>query len=359
MGDYFDAVADAAALPRPPRQSAAEVKAGVSPAMWSFMNESRRSWTTAAAQRTAGQAALSHRGVGLADLVRPMHPPVEQTPSPSRIAQSDRRSAHCRRHPPGRLTQPRAVPRTADDTQRQQQEHHPASRSSQTPACGRRLRASPTMPAKQAIRQNTTAAWTMKTTPSSSICAIGLARPRIDELRQEHQEEQGDLGIEHIGQDALAKIRQQRHSGWLPAPIENLPRLRSACTPATSGRPRPASLTASKAIGRRAQQGGDPSTASAGVEQAARRETERRGQSPRPRPWLSARASTCRLSGPGATVIGDRRRENRSRLGEHRVSFLRGSDDQFFLMISLMRFFSSTSTTTGLWVSASSSVIGP
>jgi nucleoside-diphosphate-sugar epimerase len=42
MGDYFDAVADAASLPRPPRLSAAEVKAAVSPAMWSFMSESRR-----------------------------------------------------------------------------------------------------------------------------------------------------------------------------------------------------------------------------------------------------------------------------------------------------------------------------
>ena len=42
MGDYFDAVADAAGMPRPPRQSADEVKAAVSPAMWSFMNESRR-----------------------------------------------------------------------------------------------------------------------------------------------------------------------------------------------------------------------------------------------------------------------------------------------------------------------------
>ncbi|VCU69086.1 hypothetical protein PIGHUM_01146 [Pigmentiphaga humi] len=42
MGDYFDAVADAAGLPRPPRLSAAQVRAAVSPAMWSFMQESRR-----------------------------------------------------------------------------------------------------------------------------------------------------------------------------------------------------------------------------------------------------------------------------------------------------------------------------
>lgn len=42
MGGYFDAVADAYNLPRPPRLSRADVQAAVSPMMWSFMNESRR-----------------------------------------------------------------------------------------------------------------------------------------------------------------------------------------------------------------------------------------------------------------------------------------------------------------------------
>ena len=42
MGDYFDAVADAHGLPRPPRLSRAGVRQQVSPLMWSFMNESRR-----------------------------------------------------------------------------------------------------------------------------------------------------------------------------------------------------------------------------------------------------------------------------------------------------------------------------
>ena len=42
MGDYFDAVADTYGLPRPTRQSRAEVERNVSPIMWSFMNESRR-----------------------------------------------------------------------------------------------------------------------------------------------------------------------------------------------------------------------------------------------------------------------------------------------------------------------------
>ena len=42
MGDYFDAVADACGLPRPPRLPRAEVERRVSPMLWSFMNESRR-----------------------------------------------------------------------------------------------------------------------------------------------------------------------------------------------------------------------------------------------------------------------------------------------------------------------------
>ncbi len=42
MGDYFDAVADALALPRPPRLTRAEITERVSPAMLSFMGESRR-----------------------------------------------------------------------------------------------------------------------------------------------------------------------------------------------------------------------------------------------------------------------------------------------------------------------------
>lgn len=42
MGDYFDAVADACGLPRPPRLPRAEVERSVSRALWSFMNESRR-----------------------------------------------------------------------------------------------------------------------------------------------------------------------------------------------------------------------------------------------------------------------------------------------------------------------------
>ena len=42
MGDYFDQVADATGLPRPPRLPPAQVEAAVGPMMWSFMRESRR-----------------------------------------------------------------------------------------------------------------------------------------------------------------------------------------------------------------------------------------------------------------------------------------------------------------------------
>ncbi|TAJ79914.1 MAG: SDR family oxidoreductase [Gallionellaceae bacterium] len=42
MGDYFDVVADAFHLPRPPRLPRAEAERAVSPMLWSFMNESRK-----------------------------------------------------------------------------------------------------------------------------------------------------------------------------------------------------------------------------------------------------------------------------------------------------------------------------
>ncbi len=42
MGEYFDQVADAAGLERPPRLQRAQVQHQVSPMLWSFMNESRR-----------------------------------------------------------------------------------------------------------------------------------------------------------------------------------------------------------------------------------------------------------------------------------------------------------------------------
>lgn len=42
MGDWFDKLADAFALPRPPRASRAEIQTRLSPLMLSFMSESRR-----------------------------------------------------------------------------------------------------------------------------------------------------------------------------------------------------------------------------------------------------------------------------------------------------------------------------
>jgi nucleoside-diphosphate-sugar epimerase len=42
MGDYFDAVAEAAALPKPPRLSRGQIEHAVSPVLLSFMSESRR-----------------------------------------------------------------------------------------------------------------------------------------------------------------------------------------------------------------------------------------------------------------------------------------------------------------------------
>ncbi len=46
MGDYFDTVADALGLPRPPRMPRSEIAARVSPMMLSFMSDSRRIMNT-------------------------------------------------------------------------------------------------------------------------------------------------------------------------------------------------------------------------------------------------------------------------------------------------------------------------
>jgi hypothetical protein len=42
MGDYFDCVANAHGLTRPPRLPREQLRAAVSPMMYSFMTESRR-----------------------------------------------------------------------------------------------------------------------------------------------------------------------------------------------------------------------------------------------------------------------------------------------------------------------------
>ena len=42
MGEYFDCVADAFELPRPPRMARAEVQRMVSPMLWSFLTGSKR-----------------------------------------------------------------------------------------------------------------------------------------------------------------------------------------------------------------------------------------------------------------------------------------------------------------------------
>ena len=72
MGDYFDLVADAYDLPRPPRMAREEVKSLVSPMMWSFMAESRR--IESRRQRAIG---FQLRYPSVADFLK--HRPIEQT----------------------------------------------------------------------------------------------------------------------------------------------------------------------------------------------------------------------------------------------------------------------------------------
>jgi nucleoside-diphosphate-sugar epimerase len=62
MGDYFDLVADAFGLARPPRLARAELEKAVSPMLLSFMSESRR---------------LENRRIGTELRARLLHPHVE------------------------------------------------------------------------------------------------------------------------------------------------------------------------------------------------------------------------------------------------------------------------------------------
>jgi hypothetical protein len=62
MGDYFDLVADAFGLARPPRLARAQLAQTVSPLLLSFMSESRR---------------LDNRRIGTELRARLLHPRVE------------------------------------------------------------------------------------------------------------------------------------------------------------------------------------------------------------------------------------------------------------------------------------------
>lgn len=70
MGDYFDACADFYGLPRPPRLARAEIARTASPALWSFMNESRRVMNTRMKKEL--KVALRYAAVadGIAAIVR-------------------------------------------------------------------------------------------------------------------------------------------------------------------------------------------------------------------------------------------------------------------------------------------------
>jgi nucleoside-diphosphate-sugar epimerase len=70
MGDYFDAVAEACGLPRPPRLPRDEVQRAVSPMLWSFMNESRRLTNL----RMKAELKVSLRYPTVADALRSMPP---------------------------------------------------------------------------------------------------------------------------------------------------------------------------------------------------------------------------------------------------------------------------------------------
>ena len=77
MGDYFDAVADALGLGRPPRLPRAELQAVVSPALLSFMSESRVLDNT----RLTRELRVRLRYPHVAALLAQLPPPPVQSPA--------------------------------------------------------------------------------------------------------------------------------------------------------------------------------------------------------------------------------------------------------------------------------------
>ena len=72
MGEWFDLVADACALPRPPRLPRAQVAAHVSPALLSFMRESRRIGNA----RLLGELRVRLRWPTVRDFLATLPPPA-------------------------------------------------------------------------------------------------------------------------------------------------------------------------------------------------------------------------------------------------------------------------------------------
>jgi hypothetical protein len=69
MGEYFDKVADAFALPRPPRLAKTQLAAVVSPVQMSFMRESRRIGNRRLKQELKLSLAYPTVDVGIAEAV--------------------------------------------------------------------------------------------------------------------------------------------------------------------------------------------------------------------------------------------------------------------------------------------------
>ncbi len=81
MGAYFDAVANAYGLPCPPRLPRAQVEQAVSPALWSFMKESRR--LTNARMKQELKVVLRYPTVGAALAAMKPLIPADQPPGQS------------------------------------------------------------------------------------------------------------------------------------------------------------------------------------------------------------------------------------------------------------------------------------
>jgi hypothetical protein len=85
----------------------------------------------------------------------------------------------------------------------------PVARSSQRPTAGRPRSQPPTLPAYQPRAPKISTVCAANSVPSSAVCG-GVAARRLDELRQEGEEEQRHLGVDGVGDEAAHQVGPQR-----------------------------------------------------------------------------------------------------------------------------------------------------
>ncbi|ABA49326.1 ppg3, putative [Burkholderia pseudomallei 1710b] len=177
----------------------------------------------------------------------------------------------------------------------------PARRSSHTPTRGRRLSHTPIAPAPTPNTENTTAVCAMNSAPSSSICsATGCAPCGSTNCGRNTTKNSVTFGFSRLPITLWRKIVDSGCGARACAVAR--PLLRSALMPIQIRYAPPASLSRWNATGDERSSAATPNAASV-VWNSTPDAKPSAATMPAARPCEMPRASTCRLSGPGATVI--------------------------------------------------------